>query len=164
MNVSDAMSKAHELAKLVPQLCPKDRAAYWKHEADFTGDVVNVAFRRLKNACHAAYDAITSKEATLDTEQAIVKKDLENTQDLTARLEKVEGNSDSLLKSMECLQASPEKALQEKEQSRKEAERRYVQAKANARAAEERIKRKHEVNANIVSGVMDWFSRSDVGR
>ena len=149
------MSKVHQLAKLVPQLCPKDRAAYWKHEADFTGDIVDVAFRRLENACHVAFDAITSKESALDTEQAIVKKNLENGQDLIARLEIVEGNSDSFLKSKEYLQASSEKALDEKEKGRKEAEGTYFQANANARAAEERIKRKHEVNANFVSGVID---------
>ena len=162
LHVSDAMRKVYELAELVPQVCPKDRAACWKHEADLANGVVNEAFERLKKTSHAAYVAIQSTEPPLELEQATVKKIFEVTQDLVARLEDLEGKSDSFLASMKDLQASSEERLAENEENKRVATERFNTAKMEAYDAEKRIRWKHDVNSNVFSGIADWFSRSDV--
>lgn len=162
LDLSEALEKVYELAVFVPELCPKDRAAYWKHEVESSTGTVDEALSRLKQASHAAYTAIQAKESQLDAEQETVRKSLAITQDLIDRLGQVERKSDLFVAKMRSRRTNSEATLAKRTSSHQRAESKYKIAFEEAQAAMERMKRKNEVNSNIFKGLGDWFSRKDV--
>ena len=162
LHLSDALEKVLQLAVLVPELCPKDRVASWKHEAEFANGTLDEALERLRHASHAAYTAIQGKGSQLDAEQERVRQSFAMSQDLTDRLEQVENKSDSFLARMKTLRTSSEVTLEDRMSREKEATAKYTRAVKDAQDTMEKIKRKHEVNSNVFSGLVDWVSRKDV--
>lgn len=162
LNISEALQQVLQLTELVAEICPKDRETYWKREEEFTKGTVDAAFEQFRAASHAAYSTITAKESQLEAEQATVGKHFALAQDLIGRMDTLEKTSESLLGYMKTLESNSEETLQERQESKDNAMSAFQAAQEEAERTMEKIRRKHEVNSNIFTGLADWFSREDV--
>lgn len=160
LNVSEALQGIFDLVQLSLTLCPKTTEDLWQldQNCDSASDIIS----KLQSASHVAYKSICAKEKQLIAQQERVSQLHAALQDLVGHVERVERKSHIILEAMKETEKGRLQIFEQSKTDLEDAEARYKVAKKEAKDAEDRLKKKYEVNKNFFTGLADWLSREDV--
>lgn len=161
LNVTGVILKVVTLSECIGSICPMDAAAYLGHSEALVNGTVDAGLNRLTELTTTIFSDTKRCETNLQTDLDTTQKLEERVNDFIARAEMIEKDISPLIAAVET--EKTEMSLQFLK-AKNEAETAKAEVESAESAYQEALRNhaeKRRVNDNLISGLGDWFSRSD---
>jgi predicted nucleic acid-binding Zn-ribbon protein len=164
LNVAGVLQKVLALSECIESTCLKDAEAYIEHSKSLTNGATDAALSKISDLTSAAYTEIKQREDGLKKELNAIQDVEESLNDFVSRAEKIEKSIAPIRAAVDKERLEVGASLQKARTDAENAKLVVGRARTAYENAENHYAEKRRVNKDLISGLGDWFSRSDVSK
>ena len=164
LNVTGVLQKVLALSECIGSTCLKDAEAYIEHSKYLTDGTADAALSKISDLASAAYTEIKQREDSLKKELDAIQDVEESLNDFVAHAERIEKNIAPIRAAVDKERLSVGTSLQKARIDAENAKLEVGKARVAYENANTNYAEKRRVNRDLISGLGDWFTRSDVSK